>query len=72
MISSLEKLRKDYKLYRKKDQKIAARIDILLSYSKFELKYQGIDTGTMQGERECFRLDGKPCKIARVGIQYTW
>jgi transposase InsO family protein len=41
MILSLEKLRRDYKLYRKKDQEIAARIDILLSYSKFELKYQG-------------------------------
>lgn len=41
MILSLEKLRKDYKLYRKKDHEIAARIDILLSYSKFELKYQG-------------------------------
>lgn len=41
MILSLEKLRKDYKLYRKKDQEIAARINILLSYSKFELKYQG-------------------------------
>jgi transposase len=41
MILNLEKLRRDYKLYRKKDQEIAARIDILLSYSKFELKYQG-------------------------------
>jgi transposase InsO family protein len=41
MILSLEKLRRDYKLYRKKDEEIAARIDILLSYSKFELKYQG-------------------------------
>lgn len=41
MILSLEKLRRDYKLYRKKDQEIAARIDILLSYSKFELKCQG-------------------------------
>lgn len=41
MILSLEKLRTDYKFYRKKDQEIAARIDILLSYSKFELKYQG-------------------------------
>jgi transposase len=41
MILNLEKLRRDYKTYRKKDQEIAARIDILLSYSKFELKYQG-------------------------------
>jgi len=41
MILSLEKLRTDYKAYRKKDQEIAARVDILLSYSKFELKYQG-------------------------------
>ena len=41
MILSLEKLRKDYKIYRKKDEEIAARIDILLSYSKFELKYAG-------------------------------
>lgn len=41
MILSLENLRRDFKLYRKKDHEIAARIDILLSYSKFELKYQG-------------------------------
>lgn len=41
MILNLEKLRRDYKLYRKKDHEIAARVDILLSYSKFELKYQG-------------------------------
>jgi transposase InsO family protein len=41
MILSLEKLRKDHKIYRKKDEEIAARIDILLSYSKFELKYSG-------------------------------
>ena len=41
MILSLEQLRRDYKVYRKKDQEVAARIDILLSYSKFELKYQG-------------------------------
>lgn len=41
MILSLEKLRTDFKLYRKKDPEIAARIDILLSYSKFELQYAG-------------------------------
>jgi transposase InsO family protein len=41
MILSLENLRRDYKLYRKKDPEIAARIDILISYSKFELKYEG-------------------------------
>ena len=51
MILSLEKLRRDYKLYRKKDQEIAARIDILLSYSKFELKYQG---PTLQETKEKF------------------
>jgi hypothetical protein len=38
MILSLEKLRIDFKFYRKKDPEIAARIDILLSYSKFELQ----------------------------------
>ena len=38
---TLETLRRDYKLYRKKEQEIAARIDILLSYFKFELKYKG-------------------------------
>ena len=38
---TLENLRRDYKLYRKKEQEIAARIDILLSYFKFELKYKG-------------------------------
>lgn len=41
MILSLEKLRSDFKAYRKKDPEIAARIDILLSYSKFELQYAG-------------------------------
>ena len=41
MILSLEKLRFDFKAYRKKDPEIAARIDILLSYSKFELQYDG-------------------------------
>ena len=41
MILSLEKLRIDFKSYRKKDPEIAARIDILLSYSKFELQYAG-------------------------------
>jgi len=41
MILSMEQLRRDYKLYRKKDHEIAARIDILLSYTKFELKYDG-------------------------------
>ena len=41
MILSLEKLRFDFKAYRKKDPEIAARIDILLSYSKFELQYAG-------------------------------
>ena len=41
MILSLEKLRKDYKLYRKKDLEIIARINILLEFSKIELKYDG-------------------------------
>ena len=39
MILSLEKLRKDYKLYRKKDLEIIARINILLEFSKLELRY---------------------------------
>jgi len=41
MILGLEKLRKNFKLYRKKDHEIAARLDLLLSYSKFEIKYDG-------------------------------
>lgn len=41
MILNLEKLRRDYKLYRKKDLEITARINILLSYSRLELKYDG-------------------------------
>jgi len=41
MILSLEKLRRDYKVYRKKDLEIAARINILLSYSKLELRHDG-------------------------------
>lgn len=41
MILSLEKLRRDYKIYRKKDGEIAARLNLLLEYSKLELKYDG-------------------------------
>jgi transposase len=41
MILSLEKLRKDYKLFRKKDEEIAARINILIELSKLELKASG-------------------------------
>ena len=41
MILSLERLRRGYKLYRKKDQEIAARLNLLLSFSKLELKYDG-------------------------------
>jgi hypothetical protein len=41
MILSMDQLRRDYKIYRKKDQEIAARIDILISYTKYELKYDG-------------------------------
>ena len=39
MILNLEKLRKDYKAYRKKDKEIAARINILIEFSKIELKH---------------------------------
>lgn len=38
MILRLEKLRAEYKLYRKKDQHLAERFDILISWTKFELK----------------------------------
>lgn len=41
MILNLEKLRKDYKAYRKKDKEIAARVNILIEYSKIELKHDG-------------------------------
>lgn len=41
MILNLEQLRKDYKTYRKKDKEIAARINILIEYSKIELKHDG-------------------------------
>ena len=41
MILNLEKLRRDYKLNRKKDLEIAARINILLEYSKLEMKFSG-------------------------------
>ncbi len=37
MILSLEKLRADYKSYRKKDPFIAEKLDILISITKFEL-----------------------------------
>lgn len=41
MILSLEKLRVDYKTYRKKDPFIAEKIDILISITKFELHLAG-------------------------------
>ena len=41
MILNLEKLRKDSKIYRKKDDEIFMRINILLEYSKIEMKYSG-------------------------------
>ena len=41
MILNLEKLRKDSKTYRKKDDEIFMRINILLEYSKIEMKYSG-------------------------------
>ncbi len=41
MILNLEKLRKDSKLFRKKDAEIFMRINILLEYSKIEMKYDG-------------------------------
>lgn len=41
MILNLEKLRKDSKLFRKKDAEIFMRINILLEYSKIEMKFDG-------------------------------
>jgi transposase InsO family protein len=41
MILNLEKLRKDSKVFRKKDDEIFMRINILLEYSKIEMKYEG-------------------------------
>jgi len=38
MILNLEKLRRDSKLFRKKDAEIFMRINILLEYSKIEVK----------------------------------
>ena len=41
MILNLEKLRRDSKVYRKKDDEIFMRLNILLEYSKLEMKYSG-------------------------------
>jgi transposase len=41
MILNLEKLRINSKVYRKKDAEIFMRINILLAYSKIEMKYDG-------------------------------
>ena len=41
MILNLEKLRKDSKIYRKIDGEIFIRINILLEFSKIEMKYSG-------------------------------
>lgn len=43
MILNLEKLRADYKAYRKKDPLIAEKIDILISITKFDLEFSGED-----------------------------
>jgi transposase InsO family protein len=41
MILNLEQLRKNSKIYRKKDDEIFMRLSILLEYSKLEMKYDG-------------------------------
>ncbi len=41
MILNLEKLRRDYKYFRKQDPIIAERIDLLIAITKIELKYSG-------------------------------
>lgn len=41
MILNLEKLRRDSKVFRKKDDEIFMRINILLEYSKIEMKHDG-------------------------------
>jgi len=41
MILNLEKLRRDSKIFRKKDAEIFMRLNILLEYSKIEMKYDG-------------------------------
>lgn len=41
MILNLEKLRADYKDFRKIDADIASKIDILITITKFEMKYSG-------------------------------
>ena len=41
MILNLEKLRRDSKVFRKKDAEIFMRINILLEFSKIEMKYDG-------------------------------
>jgi transposase len=41
MILNLEQLRKNSKIYRKKDDEIFMRLNILLEYSKLEMKYDG-------------------------------
>ena len=43
MYLSVEKLRSDYKNYRKKNPDIAIKLDILLSIAKFELEFAGPD-----------------------------
>ena len=41
MILNLEQLRKNSKIYRKKDDEIFMRLNILLEYSKIEMKFDG-------------------------------
>jgi transposase InsO family protein len=67
MILSLEKLRKDSKIYRKKDDEIFMRINILLEYSKLEMRYSGdINKSSKQLHVSSFL---KSMKIAERTIQ---
>lgn len=43
MYLSVEKLRSDYKAYRKVNAEIATKLDILISIAKFDLEYSGDD-----------------------------
>ena len=43
MYLSVEKLRSDYKAYRKVNTEIATKLDILISIAKFDLEYSGDD-----------------------------
>ena len=76
MYLNLEKLRKEYKVFRKKDPSIAERVDVLISITKLEMRHTGearshqinafltslnLSLRTIQRWKQIYRENGAAC-----------